>query len=95
MTSARDSRASGSNPRAVFLRQIEDDGHGLCEHEVPVDEHRQLARGVEREKLGAAVVALHEVDLDEVERHAELLEGPDGADRAGGSETVDLHELDV
>jgi len=41
----------------MLLGEVEDDRDGLGEHNVAVDEHRELSGGVERQELGFLVLA--------------------------------------
>lgn len=75
----------------VLLREIEHDRDGFREDEVVVDEDRQLAGGVQREELGAAMLELGDVDVDELELDLELAQHPEDAQRAGRGIRVELH----
>jgi hypothetical protein len=42
----------------ILLGEVEHDRHRLGDHEIAVDQHRQLAGGVDRAKLGPHMLAL-------------------------------------
>jgi hypothetical protein len=75
----------------ILLGQIEDDGDGLVQDQVAVDQHRHLSRRVELQELTVPVLALDKIDPDGLERHLQLLQHPTRADRTGRGEFVELH----
>jgi hypothetical protein len=90
-TSARSLELAGQQAlMGIFFRQVEHDRYRLGEHQVAVDEHRDLPGGIDLQELGAAVLAGQRVDADGLEIPAQFLERPTHADRSGRAELKDL-----
>src|SRR4029453_291807 len=77
----------------VLLREVEDDRDRFREDEVAIDEDGQLASGVHREKLGAPMLALRGIYVNELELNIQLAQRPEDADRTGRREPIELHGL--
>src|SRR3546814_3445078 len=75
----------------VFLGQVKLDGSRLGQHDVAIDQHRDLGRGVEVEERRSPCLALHEVDRAVLVLKAQLVEQPDGAQGAGRGCSVEFH----
>src|SRR5262249_36785061 len=77
----------------VLLREVEHNRDGFRENEVAIDEHRQLASGVHREKLATPMLSLARIDVDVLELDVQLAQRPENADRASRRESIELHGL--
>src|SRR3546814_15942040 len=64
----------------------------LGQHDVAIDQHRDLGRGVEVEERRSLRLALHEVDRAVLVLKTQLVEQPDGAQDAGRGCSVELHQ---
>ena len=75
----------------ILLREVQHDRCRLGEHEIAVDQHRDLGGRIELQKLGPRCLAGEQVHADRFEVDAELLQRPAGADRAREREFIQLH----
>src|SRR5581483_29045 len=86
-----ESRVGGKEAAiGVLLGEVQDDSHRFGQHEIAIDQHRQLARRVELQKPGTLVLAAGHIDTHGLESDAELLEYPANPRGAGRAEFVEL-----
>src|SRR5262249_35214698 len=71
----------------ILLGQIKNDGRRFRDNAVAIDEHRQLAGGIERKEFRALVLPGQQVDGHELEVRAEFPEAPEGAKRTRRTES--------
>src|SRR3546814_4975872 len=76
----------------VFLGQVKLDGSRLGQHDVAIDQIRDLGRGVEVEERRSLRLALHEVDRAVLVLKTQLVEQADGAQDAGRGCSVEFHQ---
>src|SRR2546426_9709705 len=78
-------------PYTTLFRSVQHDRDRFAQHEVVIDEDRDLAGGIHGQELRPSVLALRDVHLDVLEIEVQLPQHPQGTDSARRSKTVELH----
>jgi hypothetical protein len=75
---------------SILVRQVDGDGAGLGHRDAAVHHHGHLTQRVEREEVGLLVALGRQQEVVPLVGHAELLEEPQGSERACPGGVVEL-----